>query len=173
MKDPQEEAASRVGGLLSGSFYDYPHIPPELRLSAYQLRGYNPNRIEGMLNKSIAQAGNILSGQRNLALTQAGNQGLAQARALNLQNPYAFQRVAQNDVYGRYANAFGNLALERGKTPLQAIQTQLGINQANLSPFLSMLQLMQGNVGQRATSVGPALAGGLISAGGQAAAGKV
>jgi len=164
-KDAQEEEAGRYSGLISG-ILNGTNKDPNLQLGNYQLRGYTPQRIEGMLNKGIDAAGVNLSGDRNRAISQGAGLATNQGRALNLSNPYALGRVATNDIYGKYAGGFGDLAKQRADNPYKAIMAQLGINEANFGPIAKLLGLQGGNVGNRAGSPGAAIGGGLLAAGG-------
>lgn len=169
-RDPQEEEAGRFSGLLSGSLYDHPHIDPALRLSAYQLRGYTPEKIRSLLEQSTSAGERALTGTMRRRAGAAGSLGAARGRALGLSNPYAFSRLAENDVAESFADEFGRLNVERAQAPLRAIDTQLNINQQNLRPYLALLQMLGGNVGNRAGNVGTSLASGVLSGAGQVGA---
>lgn len=152
--DPKEEEAGRVSGQLSGSFLDYPHVDPERRLGYYQLRGYTPEKIQSLLNQAITGEMGALEGERNRAVGRTTDLNVARGMSLGVNDPYKYARRAATGVYESFNPRFSALNVARARSPLDSISTMLNINQQNLRPFLALLELMQGNVGNRAGNVG-------------------
>jgi len=172
-KDAQEEEAGRYSGLLSAYLHDFTNTPEQLRLGSYQLRGYTPEMIGRLLSQSYGASERNLLANRSRAIGQTGALASGRGYSMGLRNPFAYSQLAENQANQSFAGSLAGLAEGRARIPIDALNAILGINRANFEPLLAGLQLQSGNIANRAPSPWPAIGAGLISAGGQAAAGGI
>lgn len=127
MGNPRADEASSLNSQLQHYQYGNGGYPTPLSLSRM-------NEITNMQ----------LLGDRNRALSQAGSLGAARGYSLGLNNPFAYSRRAESDIYNQYAGAFSNSlganidrSFGQGLASAQArwarLSGLLGMRQANIS----------------------------------------